>query len=61
MPLSTSPCSLRNIIEESFEIISLQAEQKSIDLIYGLESSIPQTIIADPIRLRIIKNMFDFC
>ena len=51
MPLDKVPCSLRNIIEESLEIVALSAEQKEIDLIYDLEISVPLTIVADAVRL----------
>ena len=50
--------SVRSIVEESVEIVSINAEQKSLEIIVDIPISVPDSIIADSERLRqILVNL----
>ena len=52
MRLESTAFVLRNVMEESLDIVSYNAEQKGLELICDLSTEIPQTIVGDPVRLR---------
>ncbi len=58
LELERQPLSLRHCIEESMDMIALQAEQKGLSLAYTISYGTPNTIIGDPGRIRqVIINL----
>jgi PAS domain S-box-containing protein len=52
MEMESEPFSIRNCVEESLDIVASKVHNKPIDLIYGIESNVPSTILGDVVRLR---------
>jgi signal transduction histidine kinase len=50
--LEIQPFDLRNLVEESLELVVVQAAEKGLELAYIFEPSAPEAIISDPARLR---------
>ncbi|MCE1254844.1 MAG: ATP-binding protein [Anaerolineae bacterium] len=50
--LEERPFSLRNIVEESLDMVSHQAASKGLYLIYDISPDVPRIIRSDPTRLR---------
>ena len=50
--LEEQPFDLRSCIEESLGLISTNSAEKSLDLAYVIDKSVPEYIIGDPNRLR---------
>ncbi|CAG9330288.1 unnamed protein product [Blepharisma stoltei] len=51
-------CDLRNIIENAWELIKLQALKKNIDLILRIDPTLPVYIYSDPLRLsQVLLNL----
>ncbi len=49
---------IRNIIEECFELLSIQAVKKHIDLLYSIDENVPEVISGDVTRIRqILVNL----
>jgi signal transduction histidine kinase len=58
MVLDSVSFSLSQIIEESLEIVSFEAERKGLELISVIEPSVPTMVVGDPVRLRqILVNL----
>lgn len=58
MKLEKQPLSLRHCIEESLNMVAVQAEQKGLNLAYTINYGTPDSIIADPGRIRhILVNL----
>jgi signal transduction histidine kinase/DNA-binding response OmpR family regulator/HPt (histidine-containing phosphotransfer) domain-containing protein len=58
MDLEQRPFNLRSVIEESFDLVSQQAANKGLELVYIIGSSVPRSLLGDPTRLRqIITNL----
>jgi signal transduction histidine kinase len=56
--VESQPLRLRDSLEESVEIIALQAAEKGIDLAYRLDPETPAVIVGDAVRLRqILVNL----
>lgn len=52
------PFDLRDCIEETLDLMGAKAGEKSIDLLYLMEESVPHTIISDVTRLRqVLTNL----
>ncbi|MCC6549325.1 MAG: response regulator [Ignavibacteriaceae bacterium] len=52
------PFDLRDCIEETLDLMGAKAGEKSIDLLYLMEDSVPHTIVTDVTRLRqILTNL----
>ena len=52
MVLESVSFSVSQIIEESLEIVSFEAERKGLELVSVIEPSVPTMIVGDPVRLR---------
>ncbi|RQW81595.1 MAG: PAS domain S-box protein [Methanothrix sp.] len=50
--LEEQPFSLRNCIEESIDLVAVQAKEKRLNLSYVIDENVPETILGDPARLR---------
>jgi len=58
MELETHPVNIRAVIEESFDLVSQQAAEKGLELVYTIGSFVPRMVVGDPTRLRqIITNL----
>ncbi|KAF7727029.1 hypothetical protein EC973_008076 [Apophysomyces ossiformis] len=58
MTIETIPFSLRSAIFSVLKTLAVKANQKKLDLIYNVDSSIPDQLIGDPLRLRqVITNL----
>ncbi|KAL0092787.1 hypothetical protein J3Q64DRAFT_1633477 [Phycomyces blakesleeanus] len=58
MTIETIPFSLRSAIFGVLKTLAVKANQKKLDLIYNVESSIPDQVIGDTLRLRqVITNL----
>jgi len=56
--ITTTPTNPYNLIEDTASIFALKLQEKDLDLIIEIDSSIPQTIIIDEIRVRqILLNL----
>jgi PAS domain S-box-containing protein len=56
--LEHQPLSLKRCIDESLDIVALQAEQKGLNLVYTVSYGTPDTIFGDPGRIRqILVNL----
>jgi CheY-like chemotaxis protein len=56
--LEEHPCRVGTIIEETFDLFAIQADEKNIDLIYWIEEAVPQVVMIDIARLRqILVNL----
>jgi TMAO reductase system sensor TorS len=52
LELETIEFALREIIEETIEILGVRARAKGLDLKCTIESSVPAAVLGDPVRLR---------
>jgi signal transduction histidine kinase/BarA-like signal transduction histidine kinase len=52
LSLEDHPFDLRNCLEESVELLAVQAAEKKIDLAYELDDSVSETVVGDVTRLR---------
>ena len=52
MELDPRPFDLRARIEETFDLLSMKAAEKNLDLVYQADSGIPATLVGDSLRLR---------
>eukprot|EP01114_Cavostelium_apophysatum_P013141 TRINITY_DN3119_c0_g1_i1.p1 TRINITY_DN3119_c0_g1~~TRINITY_DN3119_c0_g1_i1.p1 ORF type:complete len:920 (+),score=244.20 TRINITY_DN3119_c0_g1_i1:120-2879(+) len=52
MTLENTPFSLRNVLEESLEVVSFDADKKHIELICDVEEEVQETVLGDVTRLR---------
>jgi CheY-like chemotaxis protein len=50
--LEIQPFDLRNLVEESLDLVAVQAAEKGLELAYTFEPSAPEAIVSDPARLR---------
>lgn len=50
LKLDPMPINLCHTLEESIEIVSLEAARKEIELICEIDPSVPVSVAADPIR-----------
>jgi len=58
LEIEKGPFDLRECIEDSFDLLSLKASEKELELIYAIEAETPGIIIGDVIRLRqILTNL----
>ncbi|KAI8996817.1 hypothetical protein BDB01DRAFT_901308 [Pilobolus umbonatus] len=58
MIIETIPFSLRSAIFSVLKTLAVKANQKKLDLIYQVDSSIPDQVIGDPLRLsQVITNL----
>jgi len=58
MELEARPVNVRSVIEEAFDLVSQQASEKGLELVYTIGSSVPRIVLGDPTRLRqIITNL----
>ncbi|KAG0180658.1 hypothetical protein DFQ28_002932 [Apophysomyces sp. BC1034] len=58
MTIESIPFSLRSAIFSVLKTLAVKANQKKLDLIYNVDSSIPDQLIGDPLRLRqVITNL----
>jgi len=52
MTLEKLPVDILKVMEDSLDIIALEAERKNLELILDVEDSIPQFLIGDVVRIR---------
>ncbi|KAI8332873.1 hypothetical protein BC941DRAFT_380974 [Chlamydoabsidia padenii] len=58
MTIESIPFSLRSAMFSVLKTLAVKANQKKLDLIYNVDSGIPDQIIGDPLRLRqVITNL----
>ncbi|KAL9557744.1 hypothetical protein PS6_001676 [Mucor atramentarius] len=58
MTIESIPFSLRSAIFSVLKTLAVKANQKKLDLIYNVDSAIPDQLIGDPLRLRqVITNL----
>jgi PAS domain S-box-containing protein len=56
--LEIQPFDLRNLVEESLDLVAVPAAEKGLDLAYIFEPSAPEAILSDPARLRqVLANL----
>ena len=56
--LEEQPFDLRDCIEEALDLVAVKASEKSLNLAYTMDKSVPEVIIGDPNRLRqILSNL----
>lgn len=52
MELETEPFRLSSAIEEAYDLMSVKANEKGLDLLYYIEPDVPSDIVGDPTRFR---------
>jgi signal transduction histidine kinase/CheY-like chemotaxis protein len=58
MELEHQPLSLRTLVEESLDLVAIQANEKGLNLVHTIKYDVPDIIIGDPGRLRqILVNL----
>ncbi|MCH5717899.1 response regulator [Niabella hibiscisoli] len=58
MELEAEPFRISTIIEDSYDLMSVKANEKGLDLLYYIEPDVPADIIGDPTRFRqILLNL----
>ncbi|HVU26764.1 MAG TPA: ATP-binding protein, partial [Verrucomicrobiae bacterium] len=58
MELDLRPFDLRTAVEDVFELMSVKAAEKNLDLVYQFDEKIPTTVHCDPLRLRqVLANL----
>lgn len=58
LDLEQEPLSVSTVIEETFDLMSVRAAEKNLDLLYLLEPEVPAEIVGDVTRLRqILVNL----
>ncbi|OBZ83387.1 Histidine protein kinase NIK1, partial [Choanephora cucurbitarum] len=58
MTIESIPFSLRSAVFSVLKTLAVKANQKKLDLIYNVDSAIPDHLIGDPLRLRqVITNL----
>ncbi|EHQ24534.1 PAS/PAC sensor hybrid histidine kinase [Mucilaginibacter paludis DSM 18603] len=58
MELETQPFSLTSVIEETYDLLTVKADEKGLDLLYLIDADVPSEIIGDVTRLRqILVNL----
>lgn len=58
MDLEEQALRISNVIEETFDLLSVKANDKGLDLLYFIEPNVPNEIIGDIIRIRqILVNL----
>jgi signal transduction histidine kinase/DNA-binding response OmpR family regulator len=58
MELESHPLSINTIIEETFDLLSIKANETGLDLLYYIDPSVPTEILADGVRLKqILVNL----
>lgn len=58
LELEAAPFRLRNCVEESLDLLAPKATEKSLELAYQIEATLPRTIVGDITRLRqILVNL----
>lgn len=56
MDLELQSFDLRNIVEESMDIVAAEAANKGLELIYAFDKNVPEAIIGDPAKIRQVLN-----
>ena len=58
--LEEQPFSLHKCIEESIDLVAVQADEKNLNLTYAIDEKVPDEIMGDPARLRqILVNLLN--
>jgi signal transduction histidine kinase/CheY-like chemotaxis protein len=58
MDMEHAPVNIRATIEETYDLLSLKANEKMLDLLYYIDSNVPSEIIGDQVRLKqILVNL----
>ncbi|RQW81594.1 MAG: PAS domain S-box protein [Methanothrix sp.] len=58
--LEEQPFSIRRCIEESIDLVAVQANEKKLNLVYLIDKNVPDDILGDPARLRqILVNLLN--
>jgi signal transduction histidine kinase/HPt (histidine-containing phosphotransfer) domain-containing protein/BarA-like signal transduction histidine kinase len=58
MELDSRPFDLRVCVEETFDLMSLKAVEKNLDLVYQMDDEIPDELTGDAMRLRqVLSNL----
>jgi two-component system, sensor histidine kinase and response regulator len=52
LELEEMPLSIRNVIEETFDLLALEAGQKKLELRFDISNDVPDVILGDVTRLR---------
>lgn len=58
MELDAHPVSINTVIEETYDLLSVKANEKGLDLLYYIDPSVPTEILTDEVRLKqILVNL----
>jgi signal transduction histidine kinase/DNA-binding response OmpR family regulator len=58
MDIEVQPVSVRGAIEETYDLLSLKANEKGLDMLYYIDPSVPAEILSDEVRLKqILVNL----
>jgi signal transduction histidine kinase/DNA-binding response OmpR family regulator len=58
MELEQNTCSIGAVIEETYDLLSVKANEKNLDLLYMIEPDVPAEILSDVTRLRqVLSNL----
>lgn len=58
MELESQPVNINTVIEETYDLLSVKANEKGLDLLYYIDPSVPTEILSDEVRLKqILVNL----
>lgn len=58
LEIEEAPTSLVKLVEETYDLLSVRANEKGIDLLYVIDPNVPTEVLGDPTRLRqILLNL----
>lgn len=58
MDLDIQPVTISNVIEETYDLLSVKANEKGLDMLYYIDPSVPGEILGDEVRLKqILVNL----
>lgn len=58
LEMEEAPISLAKLVEETYDLLSVRANEKGLDLLYLIDPNVPSEVLGDPTRLRqILLNL----
>ncbi|MES2780021.1 MAG: response regulator [Bacteroidota bacterium] len=58
LEIEEAPMSLVKLVEETYDLLSVRANEKGLDLLYLIDPNVPSEVLGDPTRLRqILLNL----
>jgi two-component system sensor histidine kinase/response regulator len=60
LSLESTPFTINSVIQDSLDIVSINAEKKNLILLTSIENNVPHSLIGDPNRLRTNKKLSTF-